>query len=327
MRNFDHIDAGTIQEAAKLLEEDDTRIIAGGSNVLPLIKLGIAKPRRLINIKSIPTLNEISFDEEGGLKIGALVTIDSVAANKIVRERYKLLSEATYSIASPQIRNVATICGNLCQEPRCWYYRGPQECWLKGGRMCYAAAGENEHHAILGAGACNSVQPSDSAPALIALGAKAQINDSREERIIPVEEIFQKPVDGSRRLTSLRPGELITALEVPTPKKGNIGTYIKKMNRRIWTFASVSIAAQLTIENGVVGDAKLVLGGVSSIPWRLSQSEMELGGHPLDDETIERAVEASTTGARPLKHNAYKIPLARGVVMEALTKLRLQARW
>jgi len=326
MRNFEHIDTKTIQEASKFLEEDNTRLIAGGSNILPLIKLGIAKPMRLINIKSIPMLKEISFNEEEGLKIGTLATIDSIATSKIVRERYPLLSEATFSIASPQIRNIATIGGNLCQEPRCWYYRGPQECWLKGGRMCYAAAGENEHHAILGAGTCNSVQPSDSAPALVALGAKVHITDSREERTIPIEELFQKPVDGSRRLISIKPGELITALEIPSPKKENIGTYVKKMNRRVWTFSSVSIAAQLTIENGVVGGARLVLGGVSSIPWRLSQSELTLMGHPLDDGTIEKVAEASTKGAKPLKHNAYKIPLARGVVTEALTKLRSQTR-
>ncbi len=139
-------------------------------------------------------------------------------------------------------------------------------------------------------------------------------------------ELFQKPIDGSRRLTSLKPGELITALEIPLPRKESIGTYIKKMNRRIWTFASVSIAAQLSLENGVVVDARLVLGGVSSIPWRLSQSEMILRGNSLDDETIERAAEASTAGARPLKHNAYKILLAKGVVTEALTKFRQKTR-
>ncbi len=179
MRRFEHIDAESIEEAVKFLEEDNTRIIAGGSNLLPLIKLGIAKPTRLVNIKSIPKLKEISFSEDEGLKIGALATIDSIATSKIVRERYSVLSEAAFSIASPQIRNIATIGGNLCQEPRCWYYRGSQPCWLKGGRMCFAATGENEHHAVLGAGTCNSVQPSDSAPALIALGAKVRITDSK----------------------------------------------------------------------------------------------------------------------------------------------------
>jgi xanthine dehydrogenase YagS FAD-binding subunit len=322
MRRFKHVDATTIEEAQKLLGETETRAIAGGSNIIPLMKLGIAKPDRLVNIKLIPRMDGISFSEEEGLMIGALATIDSIANNKMVKEKYPLLSEAASSIASPQIRNVATLGGNLTQEPRCWYYRGPQPCWLKGGRMCYAAAGENEHHAILGAGTCNSVQPSDSAPALVALGATANVASTGGEQSIPVDELFQKPVQGSKRLSALKPGELITRVIVPPPKAGSTGTYIKKMNRRVWTFASVSIAAQLTMKDGAVEDARLVLGGVSSIPWQLSQSEAVLRGRPLDEGTIEKAAEASTQGAHLLKHNGYKVPLAKAVVTEALTKLR-----
>ncbi len=325
MRRFTHVDATTIEEAQKLLGETETRALAGGSNIIPLMKLGIAKPDRLVNIKPIPKMDGISFTEKEGLRIGALATIDSIANNKMVKEKYPLLSEAASSIASPQIRNVATLGGNLTQEPRCWYYRGPQPCWLKGGRMCYAAAGENEHHAILGAGTCNSVQPSDSAPALVALGATANVAGISGERSIPVDELFQKPVEGSKRLSALKPGELITRVIVPPPKAGGTGTYIKKMNRRVWTFASVSIAAQLTMKDGTVEDARLILGGVSSIPWQLSPSEAALRGHPLDEGTIEKAAEASTQGARPLKHNGYKVPLARAVVTEALTKLRSRA--
>jgi xanthine dehydrogenase YagS FAD-binding subunit len=302
MRRFTHVDAATIDEATRHLAEGDTRAIAGGSNIVPLMKLGIAKPGRLVNIKTIPGMDGINFSEREGLRIGALATIDALANDKTVKERYPLLSEAASSIASPQIRNVATLGGNLTQEPRCWYYRGPQPCWLKGGRMCYAAAGENEHHAILGTGTCNSIQPSDSAPALIALGATAKVASASGERTIPVEELFQKPIEGARRLSAL-----------------------KKMNRHVWTFASVSIAAQLTVNKGTVKDARLVVGGVSSIPWRLGQSETALEGQPLDERTIEKAAEASTQGSRPLKHNGYKVPLTRAVVTETLTTLRIRA--
>jgi xanthine dehydrogenase YagS FAD-binding subunit len=270
-------------------------------------------------------MDGINFSEREGLRIGALATIDALANDKTVKERYPLLSEAASSIASPQIRNVATLGGNLTQEPRCWYYRGPQPCWLKGGRMCYAAAGENEHHAILGTGTCNSIQPSDSAPALIALGATAKVASASGERTIPVEELFQKPIEGARRLSALKPRELITSIAIPPPRVGGIGTYTKKMNRHVWTFASVSIAAQLTVNKGTVKDARLVVGGVSSIPWRLGQSETALEGQPLDERTIEKAAEASTQGSRPLKHNGYKVPLTRAVVTETLTTLRIRA--
>jgi xanthine dehydrogenase YagS FAD-binding subunit len=321
MNRFEHRDATSVDEVVTLLGDEETRLIAGGTNILPFMKLGVLNPRRLINIKTVPKLGEISFSEENGLVIGAMATIDSIARNKVVRDRYHVLHQAANTIASPQIRNVATIGGNLHQQPRCWYYRGSQNCWLKGGWMCFAAAGENEHHAIFETGPCNSVQPSDIAPALIALGAKARIISLDGERLVDVEELFHSPTDGSRSLTAF-PGKLLTRIEVPTPRKGGVGVYVKMMNRRVWTFASVSVAAQMVVENGVVADVRLVLGGVASIPWRLSRGELALRGKTLDPVSMEEIAEMSIAGARPLKNNAYKVPLSRETVREALSKLQ-----
>jgi xanthine dehydrogenase YagS FAD-binding subunit len=322
MNNFRHVDAATIEEAIELLGGGDARIIAGGTNILPLMKLAIAKPATLINLKKIPGISDITFDEAAGLRIGAMTTIDAVANNDVIKERYPLLGQAASSIASPQIRNVATVGGNLTQEPRCWYYRGVHPCWLKGGGMCYAAVGENEKHSILGAGTCNSVQPSDLAPALVALDAQAEIASPRGTRTIPVEKLFQTPIADSRRLSTLKPDEIITRIEVPPPDRGDVSAYVKKMERHVWTFASASLAARLHFDAEVVTDSRLVFGGVSQTPWRLTKAEEALKGKPLDEVAIEAASTNSTVGARPLKHNAYKVRLAQATVTETLRRLR-----
>lgn len=321
MNRFTHVDATSVEEAVRFLG-DGARIIAGGTNILPLMKLGVAAPDKLVNIKGIPGLDTMTFDGPG-LTIGALAKIDSVASDPQVRRRYPLLSQAASSIASPQIRNMATVGGNLTQEPRCWYYRGAHPCWLKGGRMCYAAVGENGKHAILGAGTCNSVQPSDLAPALVALDAEAEIATPEGTRVTPVEELFKTPTSDSRRLSTLRHDELLTRVTIPQPDEGDAGVYIKKMERRVWTFASASLAARLRFKGGAVAESRLVFGGVSQTPWRLREVERLLEGKTLTDEVIREASLTSTAGAQPLKYNAYKVRLAQAVVSEALRRLRL----
>ncbi len=322
MNRFRHVDAASVEEAVELLGGGDARIIAGGMNILPLMKLGVARPGTLVNIKGIPGIDGLSFDKASGLSVGALTKIDAVASDQLVRRHYPLLAQAASTIASPQIRNQATIGGNLTQEPRCWYYRGVHPCWLKGGRMCYAAAGENGKHAILGAGVCNSVQPSDLAPALVALDATAEVVGPEGVRTVPVEQLFKTPTADSRRLSALGVDEVFTRISVPQPSAGDVGVYVKKMERRVWAFASASIAVRLRFEGDAVADSRLVFGGVSQTPWRLRDVERLLEGKTLTDETVREASFASTVGARPLKHNGYKVRLAQAVVTEALAILR-----
>jgi len=323
MKRFEHVDATSTTGAIRLLGADGhARPIAGGTDLLTELKLGIISPDRLVNLKTIPGLGEIHFDKVRGLQLGAMATLDSIAAHDVVRERYPVLWQAILSAASPQLRNVGTIGGNLCQDSRCWYYRGPFYCWLKGGEICYARDGENAHHAIFGGGLCYMVHPSDLAPALIALGASVRITGPNGGRVVPVEQFFQRPREGARGLTILGQAEIITEVRIPASALGSQGTYLKAMDRRAWAFALASVAVQLTMDGDTVQDVRLVLGGVAPTPWRVPVAEDALRGQPLDNAAIDRVAEAAAAGAQPLGHNYYKVPLVKGIVRQALTALR-----
>ena len=267
MKNFEHVNAASVAEAIKMLASSPgSRPIAGGTDLLTQMKSAIVQPARLVNLKTITGLDRINFDEENGLEIGALATLDEIAANEEVKVRYPVLHKAISAAASPQLRNFGTIGGNLVQGSRCWYYRGPFHCWLKGGDKCYAREGENSHHAIFAGAACNTVQPSDPASALVALGAEVTIAGQRRKYTIPLEQLFQRPEKDSRQLTVLKPGEIIVLITVPVPAGGGRGTYVKAMDRRAWAFALASVAAQLTFVEDKVKDARIVLGGCSALP-------------------------------------------------------------
>jgi xanthine dehydrogenase YagS FAD-binding subunit len=323
MKNFEHVNAASVESALSSLGQDGrSRVIAGGTDLLTELKLGIIGPDRLINLKSIPGLDGIRFDESSGLRLGALATLTAIAAKDIVQERYHALYRAISLAASPQLRNRGTIGGNLGQDSRCWYYRGPFHCWLKGGAVCYARDGENAHHAIFGGGPCYTVHPSDPAPALIALGAEVSIMGIEGERTLSLEKLFQKPEEGNRRMTTLKPSEIIVGVQVPTPSASSRGTYLKAMERRVWTFAQASVAAQLTLEGDIVREARLVLGGVAPMPWRVRDAEAALLGKRLEDASIDRAADLCVAGTQPLAHNGYKIPLVKGIVKEGVASLR-----
>lgn len=320
MRSFEHVNASSMASALSLMDEG-SRPIAGGTDLLPLMKLGVASPQRLVNLKTIPGLDGISFDEVDGLQIGALTKLTDIEAAPVVKSRYRALYEAVYSAASPQLRNTGTMGGNLCQDTRCWYYRGEFRCWLKGGGVCYAAAGENSRHAVFGDGPCHSVHPSDLAVALIALGAEVKVVGDGVDRDVPLGTFYQLPREGSRKLTILEPTELVKSVRVPAPETVSRGTYVKSMGRAVWSFAEASVAAQLTFEGEQVSDARIVLGGVAPIPWRVTETEKTLIGRRLDDSSVSDAARVSVKGARPLRQNAHKLPLIEGVVATALKRL------
>jgi xanthine dehydrogenase YagS FAD-binding subunit len=228
---------------------------------------------------------------------------------------------AAGKVGTPQIRNMGTIGGNLCQRPRCWYYRNNYPCFKHGGDTCFSAAGENDYHAILEGGPSFIVHPSDTAPALVALGATARIVGGSGERTVPFDRFFVTPKQDVRRENVLQPNEVLAEITVPSAPAGSKAIYVKEMVREVWDFALCSVAAMVTVQNGVVQDARIVLGGVAPIPYRALKAEAAIKGKPLDEASCTAAGLAATDGARPLAKNGYKVPLTQAVVKRALLSL------
>lgn len=323
MQSFEHVNADTIEDAISLLDSDwNARIIAGGTDLLGEMKRKIISPKRLVNLKTVEDLSCIRYSEEGGLKIGALAALSDVERDDAVRAKFGILSQAISKIGSPQLRNMGTIGGNLCQRPRCWYYRNAHyHCLRKGGRGCLAVTGKNKYHAILGGGPCFIVHPSDLAPALIALDATLEIASSTGRRTIPVEEFFVGPKIFSDRENILTSNEVVTEIQVPNLEENSREIYLKAMERKAWDFATVSVAAQLTFDDGIVNNARIVLGGVAPTPWRTQNAERVLHGKKIDEKIAEQAADIALANSRPLKDNAYKVELAKALVERALLML------
>ncbi|MFH1951753.1 MAG: xanthine dehydrogenase family protein subunit M [Pseudomonadota bacterium] len=314
-----HFNTRTIDEAVSLLVRtgEGAMIIAGGVDVVGLMRNRLVSPKTLINIKTIPDLAYIKEDAEG-LKIGALTTIKEIAKSPLIRSKYSILFEAASSVAAPQIRNMGTISGNLCQDVRCWYYRRPPVtgrvffCRKKGGRFCYAVGGQNQYHAIIGGKECYAVCPSDMAPALTALGAKVKVVGERGERVIPLDEFYK--VFGN----VLRPDEIITEAQVPIPGGDTIQRYLKFRYRKTIDFAISSVAAVITVEDTIVKDARIVLGGVAPTPYRAIEAEEVLKGKKITMELAEKSAKAALQEAKPLSMNGFKIPITEALVRRAI---------
>jgi len=323
MNKFQHANAQSIKEALSSLGDnwDDMRIIAGGTDLLGEIKNGIVSPKAVINIKTIRDLNFIKYVSGKELRIGALTRIADIEDNTIIKEKFTALWDAARVIASPQLRNMGTIGGNLCQRPRCWYYRGDFNCFRKGGMECFAFNGENKKHCIFGGHGCFIVHPSDSAPALIALKAQVNIASKEGERNLPLEDFFVGPEKDIQRENILRPNEILTEIIIPEPLPGSHSLYLKRRERKVWDFALVSVAISLSFQGKSCREARVVLGGVAPIPWRLMQVEDYLKGKAINTNVAERAGELATIGAKPLKQNGYKVDLVRIMVKDAILSL------
>jgi xanthine dehydrogenase YagS FAD-binding subunit len=330
MKAFEWMSPNTIAEAVTALNSAPTpqdadeaaRPIAGGQDLLTTMKDYITQPTRVVNLKGIRGLDKIE-DSKGGLRLGALVTLAQLEENPVVRRNFPGLAEAAHSVGTPQIRNLGTVGGNLCQRPRCWYFRLEDVvCLKKGGSECYAASGENKYHAILGGGPSHIVHPSDLAPMLVALGASVSVVGPEGKRAILLEKFFTLPADGNlRRENVLKNDEIITEIEVPASKFAAHSTYLKFKERDSMDFAISAVAAALTLSpNKTVTEARLVLGGVAPIPWRTPKAEAALVGKPLSDEVLVATAKIALEGARPLQKNAYKVPLTQTLVRRALAK-------
>ncbi len=277
-------------------------------------------PERLVHIKHLRELQGIR-PLNTGLRIGAGTLLVELVDSPAVRQQAPLVAMAAEHVGTPQLRNMATLGGNLCQRPRCWYFRNNYPCLKRGGDRCYAAAGENEFHAILLGGPSFIVHPSDIAPALVALGATARITGATGARTVAMENFFVTPRENVRRENILLPDEILTDIEVPNAPAGSKAIYVKEMVREIWDFALCSVAAMVTLRDGVVENASIVLGGVAPIPYRATSAEAALRGQALNEAAAAAAGEAAVEGARPLAKNGYKVPLTQAVVKRALLSL------
>jgi xanthine dehydrogenase YagS FAD-binding subunit len=322
MKAFQHKNATSVQEAVALLSQSSGKAlpIAGGSDLLGEMKDRIETPDLVVNLKSIPGLDKVE-QKQGYVSIGPLVAINDLADHALIRQRFPVAAEAAALVASHQIRNVGTVGGNLCQRPRCWYYRGPFQCLRKGGSTCFAVIGENRYHAILGGGPSYIIHPSDMAPALMALDAKVKIAGPSGDRVISLEEFFVLPTVNVERENVLKPNELLTEIQVPLAATGTRSTYWKQMERDAWDFALVSAAVAVRQSAGAVEHARVVLGGVAPIPWRSQEAENALIGKPLDAQSAQLVAETAMIKARPLRDNHYKVDLSKAVIRGALLRL------
>jgi xanthine dehydrogenase YagS FAD-binding subunit len=329
---LEHLQAQNVDDVVQWLSEYGTRakLIAGGTDLLGLMKDRITGsqmpiPEILIDIKKIPNLNEIRYEEGKGLTIGAAATLTSIETSKIVLDKYPILAQAAAQVATNQIRNVGTIGGNLCQRPWCWYFRLPSfDCYKKGGPSCPAITGNNTYYfSILRPGICVMAHPSDTAPVLVALGASAKIVGNSGTRTVPVENFFNGPREVFE--TVLQAGEFLVEVLIPEPHRDTYGVYLKERPRQTWDFALASVAILTQINNRVCRDARIILGGVAPYPYRASEAEELLRGNGIEGEAAVRASEAAVSGARPLRMNRYKVPLTRALVRRAILQCFRQA--
>jgi len=317
---FELLSPRSLDEASELAGryDGDCALLAGGTDLLDQLKLQKRTPRYVINLKTIPGLRTLEVEGDR-ISIGALTTVSELERNADLARLCPGLAAAASRVATPQIRNVGTLGGNLLQDSRCPYYRGPWYCYRAGGIQCDAHHGMNQEHAIFGGSRCYTVSPSDTAPALIALDATVRIHGA-VPREIPVQDLFVPPGENITVMHRVAPGEVLSQVMVPV-RPGTRSTFIKYAMRNAWDFAIASVAAALRLEAGVVRDARIVLGGVAPVPWRSVPAERTVEGDRLTPQTIEAAAQAAIAEARPLAHNEYKVALVKTLVRRALTEL------
>ena len=325
---FEHADAESIREAVFWLQKwgNDASVIAGGTDLLGLMKdrlegPQLKTPRVLINVKRIAAMKRIDLDDELGLRIGAAVTLSQLAASEIIRKRFGILSQAARQIGTTQIRNMGTVGGNLCQRPRCMYFRHPDFlCYKKGGRTCYAVSGEHRFdHCVINYGKCVAAHPSDMAVALVALDASAIIATSNAERQVALQDFFAGANEYTE--TVLQPGELLAAVRVPDESRKTRQLFLKRRVRHASDFALASVAMVAVMSGEKVQAIRIVIGGIAPFPYVADKTGEIINGKALNAKLISKVAKASLEAARPLPHNGYKIDLAKALVKRALESI------
>ncbi|MCY3732229.1 MAG: FAD binding domain-containing protein [Rhodospirillaceae bacterium] len=336
MKTFANRNARTLDEAlvlAQTAQRDGQSVsfAAGGTDLLQLVKdrivnrpgAGVADV--LVNLKAVDGLDRVDTAASGGVTVGGLITLTALGADARIRDRYTVLAEAAESVATLQIRNVGTLAGNVCQRPWCWYYRNGFPCYKAGGNECFSIAGENQLHAIFGGGPSFIVHPSDVAPALVALDARFTVAGPSGERTVSGADFFVLPRDDAAHENVLGDDEMLVSVQLPAPGEGVRSTYHKVMDREAWTHALVSAAVVLDMDGDVCREARIVLGGVAPVPWRVPAAEQLLAGEAVTETLAREVGAAAVSGARPLAKNAYKVPLVRGVVARTVLALATSA--
>lgn len=294
-------------------------LLGGGQDTYGWLKDRAKNPEAMIDLNGIEALKGIR-ETDGGVEIGAATTLRDVIRNRLLKERYGLLTAAAARVASPQIRNVGTVGGNLVQDARCWYYRRGLSCYRAGGNLCYADSpqGMNREHSLFEASRCVAVSPSDTATAMVALEATMVIASVDGTRTVPAEQFFVGPKTHITQMTSLKPGEILTAVRLPA-KWANKHFYFEKVaDRDVWDFALVSIAAAMDVTGTTVGEARFVCGGVAAVPYRLRDVERAAQGKSLGEASGEELAKLAANGASPLNYNHFKMPLMENLVRRAM---------
>ena len=318
---FSYARPRNLREALQLLSAPGARVHAGGTDLLGCLRDGVFGADTLVSLSGLPDLRGIRRAPDGGVVIGAMTTLSQVAAHPEIAEGYPALAQAAAAAASPQLRNQGTIGGNICQRPRCWYFRGDFHCARKGGEKCFAVEGENQFHCIFGGDVCFIVHPSDTAPALVALDAIVRITGPNGSRSVPAERFFVLPETDYTRENVLTSGEIVTEVVLPPQARGTRGTYRKVRARGSWDFALAGAAVVATVSEGRVDRARIVLSGAAPSPWRVPEAERVIVGQRLTAGVARKAGTTAVKGAEPLAENAYKIELLRGAVEEALLEI------
>ena len=321
MNAFEYVNPRRVEDVPGLLGNRrgrKTAVLAGGVDLLGEMKDNLAAPERVVNLKALEDLRFIRHKKDG-LRIGATTTLTEIVKDPEIWKTYTALAEATQSVGSLQIRNVGTIGGNLCQRPRCWYYRSEEfECLKKGGWQCFAVEGNNKYNAIIAGGPSYIVHPSDLAPALIALQARVRIHGPDGEREMDLGTFYVHPEERLNHETVLKTNEIVTEVFVPKPAKGTRSTYLKFKEKGSMDWALSAVAAVIRSKDRRVSDVRLVLGGVAPMPWRVPDAEAALRGKIADDATLRSVAEIALREAKPLSHNGFKIPLTKTLIRRAV---------
>ncbi len=322
MQAFEYANPMTVSDAVKALavEGGSTAILAGGTDLLSLMKDSLETPKRVVNLKAVKELQGITYDAKKGLRIGAMATLDDLMQNGKVKQEYPSLVQAADGVRSPQIHSLGTVGGDLCQRPRCWYYRSGYGLLAMQNGKSMVTEGDNRYHAIFGnAGPAYFVNPSSFAPALIALGAKVRIVGPKGSRDIPLAEFFRTPVKEGEKEYALAPNEILTEILVPSAARVSNATYeVRQKEALDWPLAAAAVALEM---NGkTVKSARVVLGHVAPVPWAVPEAEKLLAGKTVSESLADQVGEAAVKGAKPLSRNAYKVRLARVAVKRAILR-------
>lgn len=321
MNTFEWVQAGSPKEAVSLLtgDFDKVKIIAGGMDLVTELKEHLVESEKLVDISGIKELHYIK-ESADGIKIGANTTLAEIERHDNIAASYKAFADAARSVGSPQIRNAGTIGGNLCQRPRCWYYRGEHyKCLKKGGAICFAVTGNNRYNAIFGGGPSYIVHPSDCATALAALGATVHILGPEGERSVAIENFFTLPASNLRRENVLKSNEIVTEIELP--KNSMKSTYLKFKEKDSYDWAISAVAVGLEMDGKTCKKASVVLGGVAPIPWRSKEAEAVLNGQPVTAELAEKAGKEAVKNAEPMSDNVFKVTVIQNLVKQAIMEL------